>query len=476
MSFRQARFPEPLLSELPAQRTTPEVEEPRLPPSLRRSTLPLPDLSEFQVVRHYTRLSEMNYGVDTGLYPLGSCTMKYNPKYAERVAAASQARRIHPLQREDTVQGALQILYELQEFLRRISDMDAVSLQPAAGAQAELTGLLMARAYFEDRGEARSQVVLPDANHGTNFASAAMAGYDVVEVPSRQGVVDPEAVDRAVGRETAVFMLTNPNTLGLFEPKVLRIARLVHDAGGLLYYDGANLNAILGRTTPGAMEFDMAHFNLHKTFATPHGGGGPGAGPIGARGDLAAYLPEPMVVREGGRYVPEPERPRSIGKIRTFFGNFGVLLRAYAYIVRNGGDGLADATNRAVLHAAYLRHRLEEHLPIPHPGQRLHEFVASAEPLRERGLRAEDLAKRLIDYGIHPPTVYFPDLIEEALMIEPTESATRADLDGFVEAVAAILEEEDETLRTAPHCAAVGRVDQVRAARNPILSWRMMDR
>lgn len=473
MSFRQARYPEPLLNELHGARPPAEVPLDLVPAPLRRDRLPVPSLEEFRVVRHFTRLSQMSYGVDTGLYPLGSCTMKYSPKYAEAVAAHPGARRIHPHQREETVQGALQVFWAFQENLATLAGMDEVSLQPAAGAQGELTGLLMARAYFGDRGEERTQVILPDTAHGTNFASAAMAGYDIVEIPSTKGVVDLEVLERALSEETAVFMLTNPNTLGIFESHALAIARRVHATGAILYYDGANLNAILGRTNPGRMDFDIAHFNLHKTFSTPHGGGGPGAGPVGARGELAAYLPVPLVVREGDRYRFDYDRPRSIGKVRAFYGNFGVLLRAYAYVLRSGGDGLAENTRRAVLNASYLRHRLERVLPVPFGGPRKHEFVASAAPLRARGLRADDLAKRLIDYGIHPPTVYFPDLVEEALMIEPTESATKEELDAFVEAVERISEEDPDVVRGAPHHAAVARVDQVGAARNPILSWRM---
>ncbi|MCJ2554598.1 MAG: aminomethyl-transferring glycine dehydrogenase subunit GcvPB [Candidatus Thermoplasmatota archaeon] len=476
MTFRQARHDEPLLIELPQEVDGTIGPSARVPEDLRRAELDIPNLEEFQVARHFTRLSQMNYGTDSGFYPLGSCTMKYNPKYAESLAASPKARRLHPLQPEETVQGALQILFELQEMLARVAGMDEVSLQPVAGAQGELTGLLMARAYFEERGEDRSEVVLPDTAHGTNFASATMAGYDVVEIPSKEGVVDLGALEGAVSERTAAFMLTNPNTLGIFESETLTIAKLVHAQGALLYYDGANLNAILGKTNPGKMDFDLAHFNLHKTFSTPHGGGGPGAGPVGARGPLAEFLPLPLAAYDGVRYRLDYDRPKSIGKVRAFYGNFGVLLRAYAYITRMGADGLLRVTERAVLHTNYLRVRVEEHFPVPFGGLRKHEFVASAAPLKEKGVRAIDVAKRLIDYGIHPPTIYFPGLVEEALMIEPTESVTQEGLDAFVDALARIKEEDPDVLRAAPQNAAVARVDEVSAAKRPILSWRMMDR
>ncbi len=476
MIFRQARHREPLLIDMPQKQGDTGSPSDGVPPTLQRAQLQIPNLEEFQVAQHFTRLSQMNYGTDSGFYPLGSCTMKYNPKYAESLASSPKARRLHPQQPEETVQGALQILFELQDMLARIAGMDQVSVQPAAGAQGELTGLLMARAYFGDRGEDRSEVVLPDTAHGTNFASATMAGYEVVEIPSNEGVVDLEALEGAVSERTAAFMLTNPNTLGIFESEALTIANLVHAQGALLYYDGANLNAILGKTNPGKMDFDLSHFNLHKTFSTPHGGGGPGAGPVGARGPLVDYLPVPLVAYDGVRYHLEYDRPNSIGKVRAFYGNFAVLLRAYAYITRMGADGLVRVTEQAVLHTNYLRSRVEEHLPVPFGGLRKHEFVASAAPLKAKGVRATDVAKRLIDYGIHPPTIYFPDLVEEALMIEPTESVTREGLDAFVEALAHITEEDPERLRAAPENAAVARVDEVAAAKRPILSWRMMDR
>ncbi len=383
---------------------------------------------------------------------------------------------MHPHQDPTQIQGALQIMFELKEILAEISGMDEVSLQPAAGAHGEFAGLLMARAYFSDREEDRTEVILPDTAHGTNFASATMAGFDVVEVSSKDGVVDTGALDSALSDRTAFFMLTNPNTLGIFESEVLKIAQMVHERGALLYYDGANMNAILGKTNPGMMGFDIVHFNLHKTFSTPHGGGGPGAGPLGARGAMTAYLPVPLVAYDGKGYYLDYDRPRSIGKVRAFLGNFGVLLRAYAYIIRLGSDGLEEATNRAVLNSNYLKALVEKVLPVPYAGLRKHEFVATASPvLRQRGLRAVDLAKRLIDYGFHPPTTYFPSLVEEALMIEPTESETKEGLDAFGEALQEILKEEEKVLKGAPWNASVRRVDEVAAARRPILSWRMME-
>jgi len=470
--FRQAFYDEPLLCEKPSAPEEPTPECP-LPPRLRRERLDYPNLPEHEVVRHFTRLAQMTFGIDSGLYPLGSCTMKFNPKFTEELAAHPEVARTHPYQDESTVQGNLQVLYELQDLLRRISGLDAVTLQPAAGAQGEFTGLLMAKAYLRERGEARTQVVLPDTAHGTNFASAGMLGFEVVEVPSRDGLVDLDALRRAVGPQTLAFMITNPNTLGLFEADILEIADSVHRAGAQLYYDGANFNAILGRTSPGAMGFDIVHFNLHKTFTTPHGGGGPGAGPVAVRRHLEPYLPTPVVVREGDAYHLDYARPKSLGKVRAWYGNFALLLRAYAYILAQGSDGLAAVTDRAVLNANYLKAKLEKHLDVPYPGPRKHEFVASGSRLKARGLRTMDLAKRLMDFGYHPPTVYFPHLVDEALMIEPTETETKETLDQFAADVVRILAEDPQVLKDAPHNAAVARVDEVQAAREPILSWRM---
>ncbi len=473
MTYRQAVWDEPLLFEKRSEPAAPPSEG-LVPRALERPSLDLPNLREWEVVRHFTRLSEMSFGIDSGFYPLGSCTMKYNPKLNEELAALPQVTRAHPYQDPSSVQGCLRILYELQGMLATIGGMDAVTLQPAAGAQGEFTGLLLADAYHRDRGETRDEVLLPDTAHGTNFASAGMLGFKVVEVPSREGQVDLAALQKAAGQRTLALMLTNPNTLGIFESRVLEIADIVHGAGGLLYYDGANFNAILGKTNPGAMGFDIVHFNLHKTFTTPHGGGGPGVGPVGVRALLEPYLPVPQVVRAGDRYALDYDRPKSIGKVRAWYGSFGLLVRAYAYILAQGGDGLERVSERAVLNANYLMKRLSPHLEVPYAGLRKHEFVASGARLKERGLRTLDLAKRLMDYGFHPPTVYFPHLIDEAFMPEPTETESKETLDAFADAVAAILAEDPEVVRTAPHNTSVSRVDEVRAAREPILSWRML--
>ena len=474
MSYRQARYDEPLVFEMDGEGSAP-VDVSSVPKKLRRERLQIPDLEEREVVKHFTRLSQMNFGLDTGFYPLGSCTMKYNLKLMEEVARFWCATRIHPNQDASTIQGSLQILHELQEFLVLISGMDSCSLQPAAGAHGEFTGLLIAKAYHESEGENRNEVVLPDTAHGTNPASASMAGYDVVEIPSREGCVDTEALKAAVGKKTAVFMLTNPNTLGLFEPDILEIAGIVHDAGALLYYDGANLNAILGKTSPGRMGFDIAHLNLHKTFGTPHGGGGPGAGPVTVGKHLAEFLPVPIVRFDGSEYTLDYSLPNSIGKVKNFYGNFNVLLKAYVYIKHLGKEGLERTADRSVLNANYLRSRLEKVLELPFDGRpRKHEFVLSGKNLRAKGMRTLDLAKRLLDYGYHAPTIYFPLLVDEALMIEPTETERKSTLDGFADAVERILEEDLETVKRAPHNTSVSRVDEVSAARNPVLSWKTM--
>jgi glycine dehydrogenase subunit 2 len=473
MTFRQAYYDEPLLFEKRSQDDVPVDVKDLVPPKLRRERLRIPNLPEHDVVRHFTRLSQMNFGIDTGFYPLGSCTMKFNPKFAEELAALATVARIHPDQDESTVQGALRLLHELQRALGVIAGMDAVTLQPAAGAQGELTGLLLAAAYHRDRGESRTQVVLPDTAHGTNFASAGMLGFEIVEVPSKGGRVDRKALEAAVGPKTLAFMITNPNTLGIFEDHVLELADIVHDTGALLYYDGANLNAILGKTTPGNMKFDIVHFNLHKTFTTPHGGGGPGAGPVGVRAFLEPYLPYPLIVHDGARYRLDYDLPKSIGKVRAWYGNFALLVRAYAYILRKGADGLTAASERAVLNANYLKARVETALAVPYPGLRKHEFVASGAALGAKGVRTVDVAKRLMDFGFHPPTVYFPHLVEEAMMIEPTETETKETLDAFADVLARIVHEDPRLLHEAPHETAVARVDEVKAARDAILSWRM---
>jgi glycine dehydrogenase subunit 2 len=469
MHYSQARWTEdddryePLLSE----KSTNEVstDDGPLPDGLTRDSLELPDLSEPELARHYTRLSQMNYGVESGPFPLGSCTMKYNPSFTEDLAA-SAAATVHPDQPERTTQGTLELLARLQDYLGLIGGMDAVSLQPPAGAAGEFTGILVAKAYHAHNGEDRTEVVIPESAHGTNFASAAMAGYDVVSLASDDdGRVDLDALDAAVGDETAALMLTNPNTLGLFERDIEAIADIVHDAGGLLYYDGANLNALLGRARPGDMGFDVMHYNVHKTFATPHGGGGPGAGPIGVTGELAPFLPAPQVAESGAGYeFVDPEH--SIGKVHGFYGNWLVLLKAYAYIARLGDAGLADASAKAVLNANYLAEQIDLDIPF---GPFHHEFVASA------GDRdAADFAKRMLDYGVHPPTTKWPEIVNEALMTEPTELESKRTLDQLAEAFNTVAGEDAEALSSAPESTAASRIDQVAAARDPCLSWQSL--
>ncbi len=441
--------------------------------ALAKSPPPLPELAEPDIVRHYANLSTQNMSIDTHFYPLGSCTMKYNPKRNERLASLPGLADLHPYQPEQTLQGLLQLLHELQEILKQISGLDAVSLQPAAGAQGELTALMVAAAYFHDRGEMRTKVLAPDSAHGTNPASAAMAGFQAVTVRSTpQGFVDLEDLKAKLGRDTAVFMITNPNTLGLFERQVRQIADLVHEQGGLLYLDGANMNAILGIARPGDFGADMMHFNPHKTFSGPHGGGGPGAGPIAVRKNLAPFLPLPTVERHGETYRLVHDGPKSIGRVRSFFGQTGVLIRAYCYIRTYGPRGLRDVAENAVLNANYLLARLKHILPVPHGDRCLHEFVATAAPLKAaRGVSAMDLAKRLLDYGFHAPTVYFPLTVREAMMIEPTETESKETLDAFAETLVRITEESPELLHEAPHTTAISRPDEVQAARNPIMKW-----
>ena len=456
---------EPLLAE--KDTTEVDVDGGPLPEDLTRDSLELPSLSEPEIARHYTRLSQMNYGVESGPFPLGSCTMKYNPSFTDAVAGLPDAA-VHPDRSAESVQGTLAIQYALQDYLARIGGMDAVTLQPPAGAAGEFTGIRIARAYHEDRGEDRSEVIVPTSAHGTNFATAAMAGFDVVELPSDEdGRVDLDALEAAVGPETAALMLTNPNTLGLFERDIERIAETVHDAGGLLYYDGANLNALLGRARPGDMGFDVMHYNVHKTFATPHGGGGPGAGPVGVVEDLAPYLPEPHVreTADGDyeRHAPE----RSIGKVHGFAGNWLVLVRAYAYIARLGDEGLADASAKAVLNANYLAELIDYEVPY---GPFHHEFVASA-----GDQDAADAAKRMLDYGVHPPTTKWPEIVPEALMTEPTETEGPETLATLARAFNGVAAEDDATLEAAPERTAARRIDQVDAARDPTLTWDALD-
>ncbi|GIW94336.1 MAG: putative glycine dehydrogenase (decarboxylating) subunit 2 [Pirellulaceae bacterium] len=435
---------------------------------------PLPEVSESDVVRHFTNLSARNMSVDSHFYPLGSCTMKYNPKRNERLASLPGFSQVHPYQPDSTVQGLLACLFELQEMLAEISGLPGVSLQPAAGAHGELTALLVAAAYFRHRGERRTKVLSPDSAHGTNPASARMAGFTAVTVRSTpSGFVDLDDLRRQLDGQVAVLMITNPNTLGLFDPHIRTIADLVHDVGGLVYLDGANMNAVLGITRPADCGADMMHFNPHKTFSGPHGGGGPGAGPICVRSDLEPFLPVPVVARRNGHYFLDYHRPESIGRVRAFFGNVGVLLRAYCYLLTHGPDGLRKVAENAVLNANYLLARLKRLLACPQGDRCMHEFVLTAEPLRRRGLKqpARDIAKRLLDYGFHAPTVYFPLTVPEALMIEPTETESKETLDAFADALEKILQEPLDLLQEAPHSTPISRPDEVQAARNPKLRW-----
>ncbi len=449
---------------------------------LRKEPAPLPEVSEIEVVRHYTHLSQRNFGVDTGFYPLGSCTMKYNPKINEDMAVLPGFARIHPLQPESSVQGAIQLIYELEQYLAEISGMARVTLQPSAGAHGELTGLMLIKAYHQSQGQGHRNIVLiPDNAHGTNPASATLADYKSVEVKTDPGtggidVNHLQALLEGNAANIAAIMMTNPNTLGLFDSKVVEIAQLVHEAGGQLYYDGANANAVLGITRPGDMGFDVVHFNLHKTCSTPHGGGGPGSGPIGVKEHLVPFLPGPMPAKGDQGYYWQDPGPQSIGKVRANMGNFGVLVRAYTYIRTYGPDGLLHVAQSAILNANYLKHELASDYTIAYPQICQHEFVATAERQKEEsGVTALDVAKRLLDFGMMAPTIYFPLIVHEALMIEPTETETRETLDYFVSVMKQIAEESrtnPELVKTAPHTTVVGRLDQALAARKPNLRWR----
>lgn len=465
---RGVRFPEP------------DVPKSALPEGFVRKDLPLPELAEVDVVRHFVRLSQKNYAVDYGLYPLGSCTMKYNPKINEDAARLPGFALAHPLQPIDTVQGSLALMYELQELLKEITGMGAVSLQPAAGAHGELTGVLIIRAYHQSRGDTkRTKILIPDSAHGTNPASSAMSGYEVVQLPSdKRGNVDLEALKAACDETVAGLMLTNPNTLGLFEENVLEVTRIVHEAGGLVYGDGANLNALLGIARPGDMGFDILHLNLHKTFSTPHGGGGPGSGPVAVTETLAEFLPGPIVtiLEEGSEEVPPLygfKMPgRSIGRVKAFYGHFGMMVRAYTYILMHGAEGLRKVAEHAVLNANYLLARLRHVYHIPYDRICKHEFVAEGIWDDAPGVHALDIAKRLIDYDFHPPTNYFPLIVREALMIEPTETESKQTLDKFADALIKIAEEahtQPELLKSAPHHTPVGRLDEVKAAKELVL-------
>lgn len=437
----------------------------------------LPELTEPDVVRHFVNLSTLNMSVDTHFYPLGSCTMKYNPKRHERLARFAGIADLHPYQSEDRSQGMLQMLFEMQAMLAEISGLPAVSLQPAAGAQGEFAALLVAAAYFRSKGEHRTRVLFPASAHGTNPASAALAGFECVQLAgSKDGLVDLDELASKLDEQTAVFMITNPNTLGLFERDIPKIAKMLHDAGGLVYIDGANMNAILGITRPGDFGGDMMHYNVHKTFTGPHGAGGPGAGPIAVRDFLADFLPGPIVLRsedtEGSSAYRLVDPPQSIGRVRSFFGNVGILLRGYFYLRTLGPAGVRAVSENAVLNANYLKAILADVLPAAHGQFCMHEFVATARGIqKEYGISAMDIAKRLLDYGFHAPTVYFPLVVPEAMMMEPTETESKETLDAFAAAIREILREDPEYLHQAPHTTPVSRPDEVRAARQPILKW-----
>lgn len=445
-----------------------------LPPdSLAAAPPPLPEVAEPDVVRHYTNLSTLNMSVDTHYYPLGSCTMKYNPKRNERLSGLPGWLHLHPYQDEGTLQGLLQVLFELQQMLGEIAGLPAVTLQPAAGAHGELTALMIAAAYFRDLGQQRTKVLAPDSAHGTNPASARMAGFQTVTVKSTDaGFVDMEDLRAKLDDSVAVFMITNPNTLGLFDQQMSQIADWVHELGGLIYLDGANMNAILGIARPGDFGADMMHYNPHKTFSGPHGGGGPGAGPVCVRQHLGDYLPAPIVSMDGDRFTLEKLPPKSIGRVRSFFGNVGVLLRAYCYLRTHGPDGLRRVSEHAVLNANYLLSRVKHFLPVPQGDRCMHEFVASASKLKkDTGITAMDLAKRLLDYGFHAPTVYFPLTVPEAVMVEPTETESKETLDAFAETLFRITGETPELLHEAPHSTLISRPDEVQAARKPVMRW-----
>jgi glycine cleavage system P protein (glycine dehydrogenase) subunit 2 len=458
----------------------PGVPPAEVPEGLARRTPPrLPELAEPELVRHFTELSTRTFGVDTGFYPLGSCTMKYNPRINERAAALPGFQDLHPHQEDEGAQGALELMWRLQEMLAEVVGLDAVTLQPAAGSQGELTGLTLMRAYFADRGEARTEVIIPDTAHGTNPASVAMAGYTLVRVQTDgRGNVDLDDLRTKVGERTAGLMLTNPSTLGLFEEGIAQIADIFHSAGALLYYDGANLNAVCGISRPGDMGFDIVHYNLHKTFSQPHGGGGPGGGPVAVRREIEPFLPVPVVVRDGETFRLEHDRPKTIGKVRGFGGPFGVFVRAYAFM-RMWGPGLREMSEIAVLNANYVLARLREAYDLPYDRHCMHEFVVSARGLkREHGVTALDVAKRLMDYGFHPPTIYFPLIVPEALMIEPTETETRETLDAFCDAmleIAAQAGEDARTIKDAPHTRPVSRLDEAEAAKRLLVRFGFED-
>jgi glycine dehydrogenase subunit 2 len=443
---------------------------------LRKKEASLPSVSELDVVRHFTGLSQKNFCVDANFYPLGSCTMKYNPKVLDAIASSTAFSQIHPYQDEDEVQGALRILYEMQVLLSEITGMDEFTLQPAAGAHGEFCGLLIAHAYHRFHKQKKTKVLIPDSSHGTNPASAALCGYEVVQVLTNpRGHVDVADLKSKLDGNVACLMMTNPNTLGLFEEEILEISKRVHEAGGLLYYDGANMNALVGICRPGDMGFDIVHLNLHKTFAVPHGAGGPGSGPVGVKKKLIPFLPSPRILKEKENFIFEKDAPHSIGKLRSFYGNFGALIRSYAYIKALGDEGLKSVSEHAILNANYLKSRLQDIFDVPYDGFCMHEFVASARRQKKHNVKALDIAKRLLDFGVYAPTIYFPLIVEEALMIEPTETESKETLDRFVEILKQIDHETLEDPRKvldAPHTTPVSRIDEVRAARQPDLRWK----
>ncbi|MFQ5449119.1 MAG: aminomethyl-transferring glycine dehydrogenase subunit GcvPB [Nitrospinaceae bacterium] len=459
------------------KRDIPEVEiEALLPPDeIRGPIVDFPELSELDVVRHYTRLSQWNFSIDTNFYPLGSCTMKYNPKINETLARLPGFTRHHPLTPETFSQGSLQLMFELQEYLKEISGMDHVTLQPAAGAQGELTGMLMIHAFHATRGKPRRTVLLPDSAHGTNPASSALCGYTAIQIPSnKDGLIDLDHLSRLMDEDTAAIMLTNPNTLGMFEKHILEISDIVHKKGGLVYCDGANMNAIMGIAKMGEMGIDVVHFNLHKTFSTPHGGGGPGAGPVGVRAELEPFLPVPVIGKKGQKFSLNFDRPQSIGKVKAFYGNFGILVRAYAYIRTLGPEGIKKAAQAAVLNSNYIKSRLKDTYHLPYPGPSLHECIFNDKNQLPH-VTTMDIAKTLIDYGFHPPTVYFPLIVKSALMIEPTETESKDTLDPFIQAMKEIAErvqDDPKGVHESPRYPIVSRPDEAQAARHPTLRWK----
>ena len=474
-SVKGHRGPKLLPLDIPA-----EGAERLLPKERLRGGAPgLPEISEPAVVRHFVNLSVLNHHIDKAIYPLGSCTMKYNPKLNDEMAQLQGLQALHPFQSEELSQGAMAVIWELHEWLKAIMGMPAITTQPAAGAQCELTAILMTRAYHAARGNPREEVIVPDSAHGTNPSTVNQVGYRAVTVPSGpDGCVDLEALKREVSDKTAALMLTNPNTLGIFERQMGEIARIVHDAGALLYLDGANLNALVGLASPGAMGFDFAHINLHKTFSTPHGGGGPGGGVLCVREELAPYLPSPILERTGERYFWNYDLPRSIGRVHSYYGNFGMLVRALCYVKTLGNTGLAEVSREAILNANYLKARLQDVYAPSHDGYCMHEFVLSASRQKARGVRALDIAKRILDFGMHAPTTYFPLIVDEALMVEPTETETKQSLDAFADVMLAIdkeTREDPERVKQAPTQTPVRRLDEARAARKLVLTWRDLE-